>query len=1043
MESTFRPEPQPGGSRVILGGGDTSELYPLQDIDPSDLLHEFCPVVSTSSTADNLNEGAVSSVSSNDRLSYIIPNKSQEVQENRNEVLSFDSNLMSFGEEPTYCFSVPSVEESSPGVISLPDGYTLSMSGCGPVNVSSEDLGTNSSIAFLPHSTTHSQQNTSFQSISSLNRSEKPLVTSDIHQSISLSQMDSFEGNSGGIVTPVIQVASSKKSDSNIRLNKTSKLVNTSELNRMILSPSIITSGNTVPRKIVQTTLPIQYATQQQNYPIQQKSTPAAATCSSFTTPLSLNASTQNMAPPNVCISTIRPSPPQYVLPRKDAITDSRGQIFFEPSSQGSSGISSLKTTHIVSDSIPKIIECGSTSSSIIPAKPPKDHEFIKPNINLDPRTQHRIMQSPLKTSSSRTVSLKNMQGNSSFTNPSNVRKQQIKIPEQSFIFEGTPSSSGANIVHVDLPVLSNSAGNKSIVKGPDNQQFITDLAMPSPSSPLCLQQNSNIGTSGQSVIHAASLPTSSPGINSQNNEINLLRDADDVLLSNISLPADSNLHFTGSLDDFTVSQSVLSDHLEESGDLQGLSSSLAAPDIFTANGIRTSFLRNYVMPNNLPQSSASSDMPLTFPSAFLDNSNMSIDISTLSDDDISVSNSNLIDVLDRNFSPKKSVPVSSDLTFTDVLSSAINNRDEELSKNAFEKDSKLNRLPILSTYEQNIFSAPQPVEQKERRIQRQSSLVGMEGKSRDAIKIKKSRSVKRKDPHQCSDTLLQQVYFKCRVCQFISREGKLVEEHMAKCHPDEEYATEESDSDDQGGAAKPKKFKVFLPKTGEGEAALRSLPLISPSGIIVQQKVQTLTISDLASKKAAEGTIMAPPSTVDVQKSVSINRANNAVSATNQSVIRNSADVLEVTEPMKVEMVTSTADAQARHGLQSILNNQENAVKLENKVDLHHHQTQSLASEIIKTADDEIKEGKDDDEEQEWIVQDIVYSQDPEDDEEDEPRPKTRKKKSFAPKCGRPFAARSLGIAQARRKNRNREEDVKLLGYRCDVGGKYIKLIK
>ncbi|XP_076047753.1 uncharacterized protein LOC143029159 isoform X2 [Oratosquilla oratoria] len=326
----------------------------------------------------------------------------------------------------------------------------------------------------------------------------------------------------------------------------------------------------------------------------------------------------------------------------------------------------------------------------------------------------------------------------------------------------------------------------------------------------------------------------------------------------------------TGATDQIVVSESSLPSGITgDSSTLPGLSSlpltgfnSLASippipTDFMTAPSTanKTSPPSQGNIPALLSNLSTTTDLALSFSSNFLDNSNMSMDMSNLSESDMSLNVSGSVfgethekTSVTTSLSSKKITNSSSDLTFTNALKGVTSKIDyshglvssvENVSRNKVEEVRKpvedsvkslhQNRVPLFQSEPtklevENIVphcTVPKgkPSRKQMETMQTKSKMISQSPRTR------KSTQDKKLEVHKKSKLLLQQVpCFKCQMCPFLIQEEEGIVQHMKEQHMDYFLQTNEEESEDdceeeeEGPVLSGKRLKSYLTEKANGD---------------------------------------------------------------------------------------------------------------------------------------------------------------------------------------------------------------------------------
>lgn len=219
----------------------------------------------------------------------------------------------------------------------------------------------------------------------------------------------------------------------------------------------------------------------------------------------------------------------------------------------------------------------------------------------------------------------------------------------------------------------------------------------------------------------------------------------------------------------------------------------------------------------------------------FLDNSNMCIDMSSLSESEVSLSagSGTFAYSPDKPSTSKKSVTTtSSDLTFTSALKAATTKCDNDDVKHLSldtELSSKI-ALAESSNKELNsditrVSTAPSTSDSSQS-LMGNSSTVSQDSSTASQKKSQSSsqnkpaqgQSKKRKEMFKKNELLVQQVAcFKCRLCSYLSQDKGEMVNHMKERHS--QYLSETDESEEEmTHRSSSKRVKVLVPKGVESQ---------------------------------------------------------------------------------------------------------------------------------------------------------------------------------------------------------------------------------
>ena len=494
-------------------------------------------------------------------------------------------------------------------------------------------------------------------------------------------------------------------------------------------------------------------------------------------------------------------------------------------------------------------------------------------------------------------------------------------------------------------------------------------------------------------------------------------QDSSDILLSDAHLHPEQDLNFANTLgDDLQGGHHSIVDGLESNDIAQDINNSslnnnnpgLVASDIFTANGIKASFASS----TNLPHCSSTSDMVFSFPSNFLDNSNMSMDISNLLDDDISDNCSSFINPSEKPINSQYRKPsCSSELSFSHLLKPM-----DDLSAKS--------KLPLLRAHD--ISKAMASIAPEEAKVTSEDAKFSFHGSldlsSQNNFKRESKISMKRKDSVRDKDYLVQQLpCFRCRVCSFLCLEKNAMQNHMKQEHPEYLIDNEDKESDEQN--FKTKRIKVFLPRTTSSS----NYPNSNISSQAMLSKFKP-TLEPQQSKKYVSQRVInegvLPEHVFPLSSDITVPNTTET-----QTQISNSSLNVKICSPNDA---SSSLDGQKspKHLLYDSSSSNDNKLEEDRKpfffVDslIDGSECQSVQS---SSEDKHVKNIKTELE---------VSGQRP----CAEPDGGVFLKKQYTNRTGRPRAAQTLGIAKLRRNKTDASiSEEKLLGIRCDIDGLYL----
>lgn len=575
--------------------------------------------------------------------------------------------------------------------------------------------------------------------------------------------------------------------------------------------------------------------------------------------------------------------------------------------------------------------------------------------------------------------------------------------------------------------------------------------------SSVALQEisvNCNPDYFASSVLSSSSLLTSSlmesdetkeksqfdSKLSSVNKESALLsQNSHDILLSDANLQPEHELHFVGSLDDeLQSSRNAMGENMESNGisqeikhsAIENFNTGLPSSDIFTANGIKTTFTNNA----HIPHCTATTDMALSFSSNFMDNSNMSMDMHCLSDEDISVNTFNFMVPSDKNcVINKKSVP--SDLSFSHLLLTMDDRRADDNALSLGNDFASKSKLPLLQA--QDISKAVDsmgPEESKLNPIVEDVKFIPenfSEIIHSSPLKKPNKTHAKRKEINHSKDFLFQEKpCFICRFCQHICLEKSGMYNHTKQEHP--EYLSDSDKSELEEQTVKTKRVKVFLPRTSSLKFPNQGSSL-SKASHCLQSKSKYVFTSDHSKLSSPQmSSRLLPELELPTLENVSVKRASDVspldmqISDSNFSADDKFIASLEDTEPYskrskkKVDCdFTDDNDLKPCITIAAI-----NDTKKVHQPAVKNITAYDLFNEVEVNRNDAAKELS-----MNGRVQKV--------------QSRCPRRKQYTNKTGRPRAARTLGIAKMRKTKIDLSiSEEELLGYRCDVGGKLLCII-
>ncbi|XP_064080011.1 uncharacterized protein LOC135197034 isoform X1 [Macrobrachium nipponense] len=208
----------------------------------------------------------------------------------------------------------------------------------------------------------------------------------------------------------------------------------------------------------------------------------------------------------------------------------------------------------------------------------------------------------------------------------------------------------------------------------------------------------------------------------------------------------------------------------------------------------------------------------------FLENSNMCIDINSLSESEVSLSTApgTFVYSPEKPLNKKSSSP-SSDLTFTSALKAATSKSDDDiklhcdvsLSPKVLEGRSETKSshmdIDVVCTSSSEHSAAITPTFSQPPTVNHVSSSRSKKTDSQLSSKPSSGSKDKRKEMFKKNELLVQQVAcFKCRLCSFLSQDKGEMVNHMKQLHS--EYLSDSDDSETEESSAT-KKLKVHLPR--------------------------------------------------------------------------------------------------------------------------------------------------------------------------------------------------------------------------------------
>ncbi|XP_042873759.1 serine-rich adhesin for platelets-like isoform X2 [Penaeus japonicus] len=326
-----------------------------------------------------------------------------------------------------------------------------------------------------------------------------------------------------------------------------------------------------------------------------------------------------------------------------------------------------------------------------------------------------------------------------------------------------------------------------------------------------------------------------------------------DVLLSELHRSDESDLSLSASLtgsaaDELHSSASALVTEASlgpgiggDTAPLQGLPSpplpSFSLPNI-TSDFMVSGVSNNKACPSNQgPLPALLSNLATTADlDQFLENSNMCIDMNSLSESDASLSTGPGAFVYspEKADSLKKSSTTSSaDLTFTSALKAATNKSENEQLKLGSELESSSRLLQhqdsvvLIETTKSSTPVAPSKTSASGTFSgQFLSSQVSSGTQKAQSSSTKKSEgqakntghSEKRKEIFRKNELLVQQVAcFKCRLCSCLSQDRSLMVKHMKEMHS--QYLSESEESEEEVERPASKRVKVFVPRSESSQS--------------------------------------------------------------------------------------------------------------------------------------------------------------------------------------------------------------------------------
>ncbi|KAK4319329.1 hypothetical protein Pmani_009721 [Petrolisthes manimaculis] len=324
--------------------------------------------------------------------------------------------------------------------------------------------------------------------------------------------------------------------------------------------------------------------------------------------------------------------------------------------------------------------------------------------------------------------------------------------------------------------------------------------------------------------------------------ELHRSDESDLSLGASLSAASGEELHNTPS--GLSADASLVAGIGGDTAPLQGMPSpplpSFSLPNIsadFMVSGSKTCPSSQPHLPTLLSNLATTADLD-----QFLDNSNMCIDMSSLSESEVSLSagSGNFGYSPDKPSSSKKNImTTSSDLTFTNALKAATTNKcdtdddkqlslDIELSNKIILPDgsskvlnSNITRsttVPSTSDSSQSLLGHSSTVSQDS------SSASHKKSQSSSQNKPAQGQSEKRKEMFRKNELLVQQVAcFKCRLCSFLSQDKSEMVNHMKERHS--QYLSDTDESEEEVMHRSPsKRVKVLVPKGVESQEKVVSV---------------------------------------------------------------------------------------------------------------------------------------------------------------------------------------------------------------------------
>ncbi|XP_063608579.1 uncharacterized protein LOC134782832, partial [Penaeus indicus] len=328
-----------------------------------------------------------------------------------------------------------------------------------------------------------------------------------------------------------------------------------------------------------------------------------------------------------------------------------------------------------------------------------------------------------------------------------------------------------------------------------------------------------------------------------------------DVLLSELHRSDESDLSLSASLtgsagDELHSNANALVTEASlgpgiggDTAPLQGLPSpplpSFSLPNI-TSDFIVSGVSNNKACPSNQgPLPALLSNLATTADlDQFLENSNMCIDMNSLSESDASLSTGPGT----FGYSPEKadnskksSSTNSADLTFTSALKAATNKSENEQLKLSSELESSSRLLlhqdsnvliettksstPVASTKNSAPGTSSGNFSSSQVSLGTQKVHSNSSKKSEGQGSAKNTgHSEKRKEIFRKNELLVQQVAcFKCRLCSCLSQDRSLMVKHMKEMHS--QYLSESEESEEEVERPVSKRVKVFVPRSESSQS--------------------------------------------------------------------------------------------------------------------------------------------------------------------------------------------------------------------------------